>query len=143
MWDPYDEGANDAHWRQDHQRTTPLLARRTPALRDETVTERVSGEEWPPLSAEWTGSLPVPKGQWERGHVVAERVASIEEVPYELLGWADRMFLLHWARKGYPVYAYRAPTGQWNLWLDYWRVTLPLPEHLRLTPPGMLSEDDF
>lgn len=141
MWEPRNLGAHDASWRREGQRTTPLLARPTPLLRDEAMIERSGAGAWL-TSAEWSGPLTVPAGQRHVDGILAQRIESIESVPYELLGFADRGFLLHWARKGYPVYAYRAPSGQWNLWLDYWRVTLPLPAHLRLMLPGEFFEDD-
>lgn len=143
MWEPYDEGENDAGRRLSRQRTTPLLARPTPVLRDEQMIDEAGGGAWIAPSAEWSGPHPVPVGQRHVGGIIGQRLDSIESVPYELLGWADRCFLLYWARQGYPIYAYRAPTGRWNLWLDYWRVGLPLPEHLRLMPPGELESDDF
>lgn len=133
---------HDADWRQSRQRATPLLARPTPRLGVAPIIEPGDRPQWFPPSAEWSGPLPVPVGQRHQGGIIGQRLASIDAVPYELLGWADRWFLLYWARKGYPVYAYRAPTGRWNLWLDYWRVELPLPEHLRLLSPGELPEDD-
>lgn len=142
MWEPYGDGASNADWRQERQRTTPLLARPTPVLRGDAMLDEGGAGTWP-ASAEWSGPLTVPAGQRHLGSVIAQRVESIESIPYELLGFADRSFLLHWARKGYPIYAYRAPTGQWNLWLDYWRVTLPLPAHLRLMLPCEFFEDDL
>lgn len=144
MRKPDAEKENNAGRSQDRQRATPLLARPTPPLRDEPSIAPASGARWYPPSAEWSGPLPVPIGQRHLGDMIDRRLASIESVPYELLGWADRWFLLYWARKGYPVYAYCAPAGCWNLWLDYWRVELPLPEHLRLPPPsprGMPLDD--
>lgn len=142
MREPRDQREHDAGWREGGQRTTPLLARPTPLLRDEAMIERTGAGAWL-AAADWSGPLAVPVGQRHVSDVIAQRIESIESVPYELLGFADRSFLLHWARKGYPTYAYRAPTGHWNLWLDYWRVTLPLPAHLRLTLPGEYFEDDF
>ncbi|HEU5423628.1 MAG TPA: hypothetical protein VFU72_08820 [Nitrolancea sp.] len=59
---------------------------------------------------------------------IAENVASIEAVPQEL--WAsghDRTFALHWARRGYDCYAYRAVGGIWNLWLEDRRIRLDGP----------------
>lgn len=147
MREPYAEGENDdAGWRQSRRRATPLLARPTPPLQGTHMTEPRAGTGgwYPhPPSAEWSGPLPVPVGQRHHGGIIGQRLASIESVPYELLSWVDRWFLLYWARKGYPVYAYRAPTGCWNVWLDYWRVELPLPEHLRLSSPGEMPRDEL
>lgn len=149
MWEPYDEGENEARWRLSRQRTTPLLARPTPLLRDARAGGRqmdasaTGTGEWLPQGAEWSGPLPVPPGQRHLDGIIGQRLASIEAVPYDVLEWSDRRFLLHWIRRGYPVYAYRAPTGHWNLWLDYWRVALPLPEHLRLMLPSELFADEF
>lgn len=59
---------------------------------------------------------------------IAENVASIERVPAEV--WAsehDRTFALHWARRGYDVYAYRAVGGIWNLWVEDRRIRLDGP----------------
>lgn len=146
MREPNAEGENeDARRGQERQRPTPLLARQTPSLGVGALMESDEGEGWcppSPPSAEWSGPLPVPPRQRTQGSIIGQRIASIESVPYELLGWADRWFLLYWARKGYPVYAYCAPSGRWNLWLDYWRVELPLPAHLRLLSPGEQPEDD-
>ena len=147
MWEPNAEGENeDARWGQRRSaRPTPLLARTTPPLGVGALTEPDEEEGWYPPSlpsAEWSGPLPVPARQRHQGGVIGRRIASIESVPYEVLGRADRWFLLYWARKGYPVYAYRAPSGRWNLWLDYWRVELPLPAHLRLLSPSEQPEDD-
>lgn len=139
MREPRAEDENDDADRSlSRRRATPLLARPTPRLGVEPTVDADDGEGWyPPAgSAEWSGPLPVPAGQRRQGGSIGQRIASIESVPYELLGWVDRWFLLYWARKGYPVYAYRAPSGRWNLWLDYWRVELPLPDHLRLLSPG-------
>lgn len=143
-WEPYAEKERDAGWRQGRPRATPLLARPTPPLLHSAQRAESGAEDgWYRPDAEWSGALPVPKGQRQPGDVIGRRIATIEQVPYELLGWADRWFLLYWARKGYPVYAYRAPAGRWNLWLDSWRVELPLPEHLRLPPLGEMPSDDL
>jgi hypothetical protein len=74
----------------------------------------------------------VPSGE----DLVARRTASIEAVPESVLGGFDRAFLLHWARRGYTVYAYKAPAGQWNLWFETWRLELPLPAHLASPAPS-------
>ena len=147
MREPNADREHDAGWRQNRRRATPLLARPTPPLGIANLGASLGasggGENWQPTSAEWSGPLPVPAGQRSPGDLISRRSASIESVPYEQLGWADRWFLLYWARKGYPVYAYRAPTGCWNLWLDYWRVELPLPKHLRLLSPGEVPSDEL
>lgn len=48
---------------------------------------------------------------------IAANLASIEAVPEELLGGADREWAVMWARKGYDVYACRGEDGAWHLWL--------------------------
>lgn len=67
--------------------------------------------------------------------LVTRRVASLNAVPEAVLAGFDRAFLLHWARRGYTVYAYQAPIGHWNVWFETWRLELPLPAHL--TSPAL------
>jgi hypothetical protein len=142
MWEPYSDRANDCGDHRGGGRTTPLLARPTPRLRDESRPDSPGGGQFASI-IDWSGPLRVPNGQRDADTTISQRLASIEAVPYNLLGWAERCFLLHWVRRGYPVYAYRAPTGHWNLWLDTWRVPLPLPLHLRLAQPDeSLADDD-
>lgn len=46
---------------------------------------------------------------------IASNLASIEAVPEELLGGADREWALMWARKGYDVSACCGEDGTWHL----------------------------
>ncbi|MFI5271800.1 MAG: hypothetical protein ACHQ4H_02050 [Ktedonobacterales bacterium] len=138
MRDAYfgDADTNDATGRG-RMRATPLLARLTPRLL-ESAEELLAAWGLCPDPPEWSGPLPVAPAVNQWHDMIQARVRSIAAAPEALLGWTDRQFLLYWARKGYPVYAYCSPRGEWNLWLDGWRIELPLPPHLSLSQDDVL-----